>query len=217
MYADDGYANAEVMPSTKEDDKNYLVDITYRISKMGKVRFERINITGNTVTRDKVIRRELKVVEGEYFSGTNLKKSNQNLHRLGFFEDVEVQTRKGTQDDLMVLDLNVKERPTGSFSIGAGYSSFDSAIGTFTVAQNNLFGLGQKLEATGMFGGRTTEFDLRFIEPWFLDKPINMEVDRLQLQARILRVHQRQLWRGPHIQLPHRPGRFYPVDRRLHL
>jgi outer membrane protein insertion porin family len=176
VYADDGYAYAEIVPVTKEDDKNNLVDITYRISQKGKVRFERINIAGNTVTRDKVIRRELKVVEGEDFSGTNLKKSSQNLHRLGFFEDVEIQTRKGTQDDLMILDLNVKERPTGSFSIGAGYSSFDGAIASFSVTQNNLFGLGQKLSATGMIGGRTTEFDIRFVEPWFLDKPVNMEV-----------------------------------------
>ncbi|MBN1106571.1 MAG: outer membrane protein assembly factor BamA [Deltaproteobacteria bacterium] len=176
VYADDGYANVEVAPSTREDDQNHRVDITYRISKMGKVRFERINVTGNTVTRDNVIRRELKVVEGEYFSGTNLKKSNQNLHRLGFFEDVEVQTRKGTEEDLMVLDINVKERPTGAFSIGAGYSSFDDALATFSVSQNNLFGLGQKLEASGTFGGRTTEFDVRFIEPWFLDKPITMEL-----------------------------------------
>ncbi|MEW6668097.1 MAG: outer membrane protein assembly factor BamA [Thermodesulfobacteriota bacterium] len=177
VYADEGYANAEVAPLTKEDDKNHLVDIVYRISKKGKVRFERINITGNTETRDKVIRRELKVVEGEVFSGTNLKKSTQNLHRLGFFEDVEIQPRKGSQEDLMILDVNVKERPTGSFSIGAGYSSFDDALAMFTVAQNNLFGLGEKLEASGMFGGRTTEFDLKFIEPWFLEKPISMEID----------------------------------------
>ena len=81
-YADDGYAYAAVSPVVKADDENYVVDITYRISKGKRVRFERINITGNTITRDKVIRRELRVIEGEYFSGTALGKSTQNLYRL---------------------------------------------------------------------------------------------------------------------------------------
>jgi len=176
VYSDEGYAYAEVVPLTKEDDQNHLVDITYKITQNKKVRFERINITGNTVTRDKVIRRELKVVEGEDFSGTRMKKSIQNLHRLGFFEDVEVQTKKGSQDDLMVLDVGVKERPTGSFSIGAGYSSFDSMMGMFQVSQNNLMGRGQKLSAAGAIGGRTTEFDIRFNEPWLMDRPLEMDL-----------------------------------------
>lgn len=177
VWADEGYAYAEVFPQIREDDKTSLVDITYQVSQNKKVRFERINITGNTVTRDKVIRRELKVIEGDTFSGTEMKKSSQNLNRLGYFEDVEVQTKKGSQDDLMVLDVAVKERPTGSFSFGAGYSSFDNMIGMFSVSQNNLFGRGQKIEAAASLGQRTQEIDLRFIEPWLMDKPISMEND----------------------------------------
>ncbi|PKN30637.1 MAG: outer membrane protein assembly factor BamA [Deltaproteobacteria bacterium HGW-Deltaproteobacteria-21] len=177
LYADEGYAYAEVVPLVQEDDKKKLVDITYQVTQKKKVMFERINITGNTETRDKVVRRELKVAEGEYFSGQELKKSTQNLHRLGFFEDVEIQTKKGSQDDLMVLDIGVKERPTGSFSVGAGYSSFDSAIGMFSVAQNNLFGKGQKLSATGSIGARTTEMDIKFTEPWLFDRRISAEFD----------------------------------------
>jgi outer membrane protein insertion porin family len=176
-YADEGYAYAEAVPQIEEDDQRKMVDITYRMSQKSKVRFERINVTGNNVTRDKVIRRELKVAEGEYFSGKDLKKSTQNLHRLGFFEDVEIQNKKGSEDDLMVLDVAVKERPTGSFSIGAGYSSFDKMIGMFNISQNNLFGRGQKLAATGSIGSRTTEVDLSFTEPWLFDRPISAEVD----------------------------------------
>lgn len=176
LYADEGYAYADVSPIVKEDDKNHLVDITYTISKGKKVRFERINITGNTVTRDKVIRRELKVAEKEYFSAKDLRKSTANLHRLGYFEDVEIQTKKGSQDDLMILNINVKERPTGSFSIGAGYSSFENAIGMFQVAQNNLFGYGQKLAAAARFGSRTTNFDIKFTEPWLMDRPISSSI-----------------------------------------
>jgi outer membrane protein insertion porin family len=112
VYADAGYAYAEVGPYVNEDDQKHLVDISYKVSKGQKVRFERINITGNTQTRDKVIRRELEVVEGEVYSGEGIRKSNQNLQRLGYFEDVEFQTKKGSRDDLMVLNVNVKERPT---------------------------------------------------------------------------------------------------------
>ncbi len=177
LYADAGFAYAEVVPVTKEDDKNYLVDITYDISKKKRVRFERINITGNSMTRDKVIRRELKVVEGDYFSGTNLSKSTSNLHRLGFFEDIDVNTREGSRDDLMILDIGVKERRTDTFSIGAGYSSFDKVIGMTQVSFNNLGGRAQRLVGQAALGARTTQFSLSFTEPWLLDKPLSAGVD----------------------------------------
>ncbi len=174
LYVDEGHAYAEVSPSSYADDKTRLVDITYRISKGPKVRFERINISGNTVTRDKVIRRELKVIEGEDFSGKSLRRSSDNLHRLMFFEDVEIQTKKGSAEDLIVLDIKVKERPTGVFSIGAGYSSQDAVFAMGQVTQNNLFGRGQKLELTAKIGAESNEFDLTFIEPWFLDMPLSL-------------------------------------------
>jgi outer membrane protein insertion porin family len=176
VYANEGYAYAEVAPVTQEDDTNHLVDITYRISKGPMVTFERINITGNTKTRDKVIRRELRVQEGDFYSGRGLRRSSENLHRLGYFEQVDIQTQKGSQDDTMILDIDVTERPTGSFSFGAGYSSVDKAIGTITVQQDNLFGRGQKLQAGVTIGGRTQEYDVRFTEPWLLDKPISGQI-----------------------------------------
>ncbi len=169
VCVDEGFAYAEVSPQTVEDDENHLVDIIYYISIGPKVRFERINIIGNTVTRDKVIRRELKAIEGDDFSGDTIRKSTENLNRLGFFEDVEMVTKKGSQDDLMVLDVKVKERPTGSFSVGAGYSSEDAIFALFQVAQNNLFGRGQKLQASAKIGGLTTEFNINFTEPWLFD------------------------------------------------
>ncbi|MCD6298525.1 MAG: outer membrane protein assembly factor BamA, partial [Deltaproteobacteria bacterium] len=170
IYNDEGYAYAEVRPLTKENDETRLVDVTYVISKEQKVRFERINISGNTTTRDKVIRRELKVIEGEYFSGKKLKKSSEKLERLGFFEDVEVQTKQGSREDLMILDVNVKEKPTGTFSFGAGYSSVDNVMGTVSVSENNLFGRGQRLSASVRIGGKSSQFDVTFTEPWILDK-----------------------------------------------
>jgi outer membrane protein insertion porin family len=177
VYSDQGYAYAEVSPVINEDDKKQQVDITYRISPGQKVRFERINIYGNSVTRDKVIRRELDVIEGDYFTGPGLRKSTERLQRLGFFEDLEIQPRKGSRDDLMLLDINVKERPTGSFSIGAGYSGYEGAIGVLQVSQSNLFGRGQRLSATTKFSTKNTEFDIRFTEPWFLDRRLSAGID----------------------------------------
>ena len=93
IYVDAGFAYAEVTPRTKQDNVNHTVDITYVISKGPKVRFERINIIGNTITRDKVIRRELKAIEGGEFSGGALREGTENIKRHGSFEDVEMLTR----------------------------------------------------------------------------------------------------------------------------
>ncbi|MBT3257701.1 MAG: outer membrane protein assembly factor BamA [Deltaproteobacteria bacterium] len=177
IYANKGFAYAEIKPIIKEDDENHLADITYRISKGPKVRFERITITGNQHTRDKVIRRELKVMEGEYFSGQGLKRSSENLRRLGFFEDVQLHTKKGSRDDLMDLNVEVKEKGTRTFSVGAGYSSAYSAFVTFQVSDENFMGYGQRLTASARIGGRNTEFDIRFLEPWLFDTRLSLGAD----------------------------------------
>jgi len=177
VYADEGYAFVDVSPEIKEDDKEHKVDITYRISKGKKARFERIIITGNDKTRDKVIRRELKVVEGGYFSGKLLRRSGQNLHRLGFFEEVNVNTKKGSSDEEMILDVHVKEKATGMFSFGAGYSSVEKTIGMLEISQINLFGLGQSLSARATLSTKATRYTLSFTEPWLFDRPLLLGVD----------------------------------------
>jgi len=177
IYSDGGYAFVDVSPEIKEGDKEHKVDITYRILKGKKVRFERIKITGNDRTRDKVIRRELKVIEGGYFSGNKLKRSTQNLHRLGFFETVEINTKKGSSDEEMILDIHIKEGPTGMLSFGIGYSSVEHAIGTLQISQNNLFGRGQSLSAKASLSNKANRYTLSFIEPWLFDKPLSAGID----------------------------------------
>jgi len=177
IYADEGYAFVDVSPEVKEDDKEHKVDIIYRISKGKKVRFQRITITGNDKTRDKVIRRELKVIEGAYFSGKKLKRGTQNLHRLGFFEAVEVNTARGNSDEEMILTIDIKERPTGMFSVGAGYSSVEKAIGMLEISQSNLFGRGQTLSGRASLSSVSTRYSLSFIEPWLFDKPLSAGID----------------------------------------
>jgi len=182
VYADEGYAYAEVAPLSREDDREHTVDITYRMTEGNKVRFERINITGNIATRDNVIRRELKVYEGEYFSGEGMRNSVRNLNRLGFFEDVEIQNKKGSQDDLMELNLNVKERPTGTFSLGAGYSGYEGAIATAEVSQKNLFGTGRELMALMRIGTKSSYYDIRFTEPHVNDTLLSAGIDLFKWQ-----------------------------------
>jgi outer membrane protein insertion porin family len=177
VYTNEGYAYTDITTPKKQDDENHLIDITYKIDKKKRVRIERINISGNSITRDKVIRRELKIVEGDFFSGTNLNKSTENLTRLDYFKDIEANTRNGSQDDLMVVDINIEEQPTGTFSVGAGYSSYEKVIMMLQISQKNLFGRGQVVNLQASLGSRTTEFDLTFMEPWLFNKNISSSIN----------------------------------------
>jgi outer membrane protein insertion porin family len=177
LYADQGYANADITPLIKEDDAARRVDITFDIRQGGKVYFERIEVSGNVKTRDKVIRRELKVYEQEQFSATKLKESVRNLRRLEYFEDVNFSTMPGSSPDRMILKINVKERPTGTFGVGLGYSTQDRLVGMVEVSQSNLFGRGQQLKAQGIIGAIATRGRLSFTEPYFMDRPLSVGLD----------------------------------------
>jgi outer membrane protein insertion porin family len=176
-YADKGYAFVDVSPQTTIHQESNLVDLTFEIQQGSKVYFERINILGNTKTRDKVIRRELGAVEGELYSLGALKTSRENLNRLGFFKEVNLNTKKGSGDDKMDLTAQIQEGPTGAFSVGGGYSTLDKFIGTVSVSQNNLFGRGQKLMLSAQFGAISHYYNLGFTEPWLFDTRISAGVD----------------------------------------
>ena len=171
-YADQGYAFVDVSPQVIPHEDQSLVDLIFDIRQGSKVYFERINIMGNTKTRDKVIRRELRTVEGELYSLTALKKSRDNLNYLGFFKEVDVSTKKGSADDKMVLNVRVEEGPTGSISTGVGYSSIDKLVGILSVSQNNLFGRGQRLVLSGQIGGVSSYYNLSFVEPRLFDTEV---------------------------------------------
>ena len=175
--ADFGYAFADVQPLTDENDATLTVDLTYDVDKKNLVYFERINITGNSKTRDKVIRRELRVIEDKLFSAEGMRLSNLNLHRLGFFEDVKLSHSQGSSPDKMNLDIEVKERATGAFAVGAGYSSFNSIFGTFRISEENLFGRGQQVELAASVGSKATEYTFGFTEPWLFDIPLEAGFD----------------------------------------
>lgn len=169
VYADKGYAFANVNPLTKADPEKKSVDLTFDMEKGELVYFERINIAGNPKTRDKVVRRELRVNEGELYSATGMKRSKQQLMNTGFFEEATIATAKGSAANKLNVDVNVKEKPTGTFSIGGGYSSLDGIIGQGSVQQANFLGLGLKANLSGSIGGKSQTYSLGVTDPYFLD------------------------------------------------
>ncbi len=173
LYSNEGYAYAEIIPLSRKDRKRHLVDLIFEIHKGPKVIVERINIEGNLITRDKVIRRELKLVEGDYFSGKKLQDSIDNLNRLGFFKDVKIEKRRGSAPDKMILDVKVKEEPTGSLAFGAGFSTQEKLMGSISLSRNNFRGLGERIAVNLRFGGISSLFDIDYFKPWMYDRPIS--------------------------------------------
>lgn len=169
LYGNQGYAFANIVPEPRMDDLTKTADLNITMDKGQKVYIEKINITGNTITRDKVIRRELRVVENSLYNEKLIKLSKRKLEQLGYFESVEISTPRGSEDDRLVLNLNVKEKPTGTFSVGAGYSSSESFLFTASVAKNNFFGLGISGSISAEVSGKRQQFTAQMTDPYFLD------------------------------------------------
>jgi outer membrane protein insertion porin family len=168
-YADQGYAFANVNPVTRLNPEQKTIDLTFDMEKGDKVYFDRITISGNPKTRDKVLRRELKMAEGDLYSSTNLKRSKQNLMNLGYFEEVTLATERGSADNKLNLKVDVKEKATGTFSIGAGYSSLDGFIGQGSIQQSNFFGMGLKANLSASIGGKSSTYSVGLTDPYFMD------------------------------------------------
>lgn len=168
-FEDDGYAYANITPQTSIDADKKIIDLTFHMEKGQKVYYERINVVGNSKTRDKVIRRELRIYEGELTSGRARELSRRLVQALGFFEKVDVKTRRGSRDDLQVVDVEVKERATGTFQVGAGFSSAENFIATAQISQENFLGRGQSVALSMQISSLRQLFQLRFTEPYFLD------------------------------------------------
>lgn len=169
-YGDLGYAFTNVIPRTRVREQDKEVDITFEIDKGNKVYIGKINVVGNTKTRDKVVRRELRIREGELYNETRKRESFDNVKRLGYFDEVNfnIQTPKG-RNDIIDYDIVVKERNTGTIQVGAGYSSFQGFVLNGQVNQINLSGKGQKLGASIDFSNKQSLYKLSFTEPYFYD------------------------------------------------
>jgi len=177
LYRDAGYATVEAEPETELDPIHEQVDIVVPIRRGPLVHIERIEVKGNTKTRDKVIRRECIIEEGQLFSETGMDQSKRRIQALGYFERVDVSTEQGSSPDKIIVNIEVTEKPTGTFQVGAGFSSIESFIATAQVQQANLFGNGQSLALQAQVSALRQLVTLRFFEPYFLDSLWNASTE----------------------------------------
>lgn len=167
-----GYAFVEVRPNIRRNKDNLTIDVTFDIQEGPRVYVERINISGNTRTLDKVIRREFRLAEGDAFSTAKIRRSQERLKALQFFEKVDISAAPGSAPDKTNIEVQVVEQSTGDISFGAGFSTTAGILGDITIKERNLLGKGQELRLGLSLGTLSTLVDLSFTEPYFLDRPM---------------------------------------------
>lgn len=172
VVSDLQYQFVDVQPKIKRNKDQQTIDVTYDISEGQHMYVERIDITGNVRTMDKVVRREISMIEGDPFNNSKLKRSEQRIKDLGFFERVETTTEQGSAPDRSVVNVNVTEQSTGEIVLGAGYSTSDGVLGDISLRERNLLGRGQDLRLGTTLSMSRSEIDLSFTEPYFLDRDL---------------------------------------------
>ena len=177
-YADKGYAYNDVSAVFGEVDDEGRLSVAFEVMPRHLVYYDRIDIVGNEKTRDKVIRRHLEVAEGDLTSAAKLRQSQNNLMRSTFFDDVNIApSPSDTNPEGQNLRVEVKERPTGSFQIGAGYSNYNSLFGVVRLTQDNLFGYGRRVVLEANVGSGSNYFNFSFTDPWVGDLPLMVGLD----------------------------------------
>jgi outer membrane protein insertion porin family len=177
LYGTIGRASADVNPQSSQDNVNRRINLTYEITEGPEVFVERINITGNTRSQEKILRREIPMHEGDFYTSAKLERARQRLNNLGYFEQVKATTAPGSTKDKIIVNIEVTERPTGLFSIGGGYSSADSFIATLDLSQRNFLGRGWELFLRIRAGAETQQGTIGFTEPWLFDRPLSAGFD----------------------------------------
>ena len=177
MYTNKGFAFAQVDPVTNVNAQDKNVDIALIVTRGPPVYFNRVLVSGNNKTRDNVVRRELLTTEQELFSSNMVTQSRNALQRTGYFEDVQLTTKKTDQPDTVDLHVDVKEGSTGTFSVGAGYSSGDGFIFNATVAEKNFLGRGQGVSGNFSIGNLRQDFIFSFNEPYWNESRMSLGID----------------------------------------
>jgi outer membrane protein insertion porin family len=170
FLGDRQYAFVDIQPSVQRSRDDKLIAITYEIGEGPRVFVERIDVTGNLRTADEVIRREFELAEGDPFNASRLKRSETNIRNLGFFSKVDIKPVPGTAADQTVIQAAVTEQSTGEVQLGVGYSTSDGPLGDVTLRERNLLGRGQDLRLSTSLSGVSSQIDLSFTEPAFLDR-----------------------------------------------
>ena len=190
FYSNRGYAYVNVDPRTQLVRTNKRVNVVFVINPGHEVLIDRINISGNTKTSDKVIRREIQVQEQEPYSAEEIRDSQVRLQRLGFFSDTRITTAPASQPDKINLNVNVTEANTASFQVAGGFDSYQSLFGNFTLGNTNLFGGGESLIANAQVGFLFQNYSISYTEPWFLDIPLGVGLQLFDNKTYLLSFNQ---------------------------
>mgnify|MGYP004000222177 FL=1 len=177
-----GYAFVDIRPRVKRLRDQRLIELVLQINEGPRVYIDRINITGNIRTLDKVIRREVRLVEGDAFNTAKLRRSRQQIRRLGFFDKIDVAQAPGEAPDKVVIDVDVQERSTGELSFGLGISTTETVVGDISIRERNLLGKAQDLKLSLGLSARRQQIDLSFTEPYFLDRHVSAGFDIFSLK-----------------------------------
>ncbi len=177
VYMNEGYARVDVDPRVKRDPEAHTTDIAFNIQMKGKVHIGQIFVTGNVKTRDNVIRRELRIFEGDLYNAKLIEDSLNRLKKLDYFENVEIIPVDSAQKEVMDLNVKVKEKQTGQISVGGGYSSEDGLFVTAQVQQKNLFGTGDYISVKGYLGQDAQRYILTYTRPWVFGIPLSLGFD----------------------------------------
>lgn len=180
--SDDTKDKLQITPLTSVDRTNQIVNLVFNIKEGTPHILNRINITGNKTTRDYVIRRELRLKEGEPFDSAKLRRSRQRVINLGFFDEANFELSEGEEENSIDLNIQVKERSTGSFTVGGGFSSLDKLVASFGLSQNNLFGLAHQVNFSTTLGGKSQRFNLNYTVPRFLNSLFITGIDAFSIR-----------------------------------
>jgi outer membrane protein insertion porin family len=202
MYSNKGFAFAQVDPVTNVNAEQKNVDIALIVTKGPPVYFNRVLVAGNSKTRDNVVRRELLATEQELYSGNKITQSRNALQRTGYFEDVQLTTKKTEQPDTVDLHVDVKEGPTGTFTLGAGYSSGDGFLFNASVSEKNLAGKGQGVSGNFSIGSSRQDFIFSFTEPYVNDSRLSMGFDAFNTEREFNSFDERRLGFGVNTNYP---------------
>jgi len=190
FYSNRGYAFVNIDPRTQLDPVTHRINITFYINPGHEVLVNRINITGNTKTSDKVIRRELQIQEQEPYSAEAIRESKKRLDRLGYLSEVRITTEPAQQPDKINLDVNVAEANTSSLQVAGGYDTYSSVFGNFTLGNTNLFGGGESVVLNAQIGFLFQNYSLSYTEPWFLDMPLSVGLQLFDNKEYLLSFNQ---------------------------
>lgn len=179
-----GFAFAQVDPIIIKNKETKAVDITYIIKEGPRVYIERIDIRGNDRTRDEVIRREIRLQEGDAYNSTFIKKAEQNLNDLGYFKKVDISTEAGASPDKAKIVITVEEQSTGELGLAIGFSTLDRALGNIHFAERNFMGTGRTIHADLTLASRRQEFDLGITDPYFLGYNLEVGADVFHVRSK---------------------------------